>query len=93
MKDVKDILFNVCTVKNKAECEFMGRSCDSCTKLQVVNLHPYISFLFSTRGLIERGWRPDKNDFYLETWLDFSVLESTIHRAYEKKRRSQRGST
>ncbi len=89
MKDVRDILFNVCTVKSIEECNFLGRTCKTCTKKKIVDLHPYISFLLSTRSLFERGWRPDKNDFYLETWLDFSVLESTIHKAHEEHRKKR----
>lgn len=86
MQDVKDLLFNVCTLADSAGCEFMGRSCDSCNKKQDLELHPYINSLFLIRNLMDRGYPMDKNDFYLETWFDLIILENAIAKAHEENR-------
>lgn len=86
MQDVKDLLFNVCTLADTAACDFVGRGCDSCSKKQDLELHPYINSLFLIRNLMDRGYPVDKDDFYLETWLDLIVLENAIAKAHEENR-------
>lgn len=70
----------------------MGRTCKSCTKKKVIDLHPYINFLLLLRNLMERGWKVDKNDIYFETWLDIIKMENAIYTANKKRRDQQRGS-
>jgi len=79
----------LCDVDNKAACDFLGRSCDTCVKKKAEDIPVYLRNLMRIRNLQDIGRTIPDEVLSHQQWEDMLLIEQAIskhHRDQIKKR-------